>query len=57
MLSIMVVEDDISIRDMLKDILEQADFEVITAGDTHKALLQIQQSSQSPALIVSVLLA
>lgn len=43
MLSILVVEDDIGIRDMLKDILEQAEFEVLTAGDTHKALLQIQQ--------------
>lgn len=43
MLSILVVEDDIAIREMLKDILEQADFEVVAVGDTHKALLLIQQ--------------
>ena len=43
MLSILVVEDDIAIRDMLKDILEQAEFEVTAVGDTHRALLVIQQ--------------
>ncbi len=43
MISILVVEDDIAIREMLKDILEQADFEVTTVGDTHRALLLIQQ--------------
>lgn len=43
MLSILVVEDDIAIREMLKDILEQAEFEVTAVGDTHRALLLIQQ--------------
>ena len=43
MLSILVVEDDAAIREMLKDILEQAEFEVTAVGDTHRGLLQIQQ--------------
>ena len=43
MLSILLVEDDIAIRELLKDILEQADFEVLLAGDTQKALTLIQQ--------------
>lgn len=43
MLSILLVEDDIAIRELLKDILEQADFEVLLAGDTQKALTIIQQ--------------
>lgn len=38
MLTILVVEDDSSIRDMIRDILQQSDFIVHTADDTRKAL-------------------
>lgn len=38
MLTILVVEDDSSIRDMIRDILQQADFIVHTADDARKAL-------------------
>ena len=43
MLNILVVEDDKGIRDMLKDMLEEADFSVELAGDTQKALASIQR--------------
>ncbi|MFZ4654053.1 MAG: phosphate regulon transcriptional regulator PhoB [Methylococcaceae bacterium] len=50
MLNILVVEDDKGIRDMLKDMLEEADFSVELAGDTQKALASIQR--QLPDLIL-----
>lgn len=50
MLSILLVEDDIAIRELLRDILEQADFEVLLAGDTQKALTIIQQ--RTPDLLL-----
>ena len=50
MLNILVVEDDKCIRDMLKDMLEEADFSVELAGDTQKALASIQR--QLPDLIL-----
>ncbi len=50
MLNILVVEDDKGIRDMLKDMLEEADFSVALAGDTQKALASIQR--QLPDLIL-----
>ena len=50
MLNILVVDDDKGIRDMLKDMLEEADFSVELAGDTQKALASIQR--QLPDLIL-----
>ena len=41
MLKILAVEDDIGIRDMLKDMLEQDDFSVQTASDTQKAMISL----------------
>jgi two-component system phosphate regulon response regulator PhoB len=50
MLNILVVEDDKGIRDLLKDMLEEADFSVELAGDTQKALAMLQR--QLPDLII-----
>ena len=50
MLNILVVEDDKGIRDLLKDMLEEADFSVELAGDTQKALTILQR--QLPDLII-----
>ena len=50
MLNILVVEDDRGIRDLLKDMLEEADFSVELAGDTQKALTILQR--QLPDLII-----
>ncbi len=50
MLNILVVEDDKGIRDLLKDMLEEADFSVELAGDTQKALSILQR--QLPDLII-----
>lgn len=50
MLNILVVEDDKGIRDLLKDMLEEADFSIELAGDTQKALAMLQR--QLPDLII-----
>ncbi|NBS17370.1 MAG: phosphate regulon transcriptional regulatory protein PhoB [Gammaproteobacteria bacterium] len=50
MLKILAVEDDIGIRDMLKDMLEQDDFSVQTASDTQKAMVSLQR--EVPDLIL-----
>ena len=50
MLNILVVEDDKGIRDLLKDMLEEADFSLELAGDTQKALAMLQR--QLPDLII-----
>jgi len=50
MLNILVVEDDKGIRDLLKDMLEEADFSVELAGDTQKALAMLQR--QLPDLMI-----
>jgi two-component system phosphate regulon response regulator PhoB len=50
MLNILVVEDDKGIRDLLKDMLEEADFSVELAGDTQKALTILQR--QLPDLMI-----
>ena len=50
MLTILVVEDDPAIRDMLRDTLEQANFVVQLAADTEKAQALLEQ--QPPDLMV-----
>ncbi len=50
MLNILVVEDDKGIRDLLKDMLEEADFSIELAGDTQKALTILQR--QLPDLMI-----
>lgn len=50
MLTILVVEDDVAIRDMLKDMLEDADFNVQTASDTQRAIHLVQK--KAPDLIL-----
>jgi two-component system phosphate regulon response regulator PhoB len=50
MLNILLVEDDVAIRDMLRDMLELADFDVQLATDTQKAQALIER--KSPDLIL-----
>ena len=50
MLNILVVEDDIPIRDMLRDVLQESDFGVQIASDTQKAFELLQ--NQAPDLIL-----
>ena len=50
MFRILVVEDDIAIRDMLHDMLEQADFAVEVAGNTQQAMTTLER--QTPDLIL-----
>ncbi len=50
MFRILVVEDDIAIRDMLQDMLEQADFAVEVAGNTQQAMTTLER--QTPDLIL-----
>lgn len=50
MLNILVVEDDIAIRDMIRDMLEVADFSVEVATDVPKAQALLQ--SRRPDLIL-----
>jgi two-component system phosphate regulon response regulator PhoB len=50
MLNILLVEDDVAIRDMLRDMLELADFDVQFATDTQKAQALIER--KSPDLIL-----
>jgi two-component system phosphate regulon response regulator PhoB len=50
MLNILVVEDDIAIRDMIRDMLEAADFAVEVASDVPKAQALLQR--RAPDLIL-----
>ena len=50
MLNILVVEDDIPIRDMLRDVLQESDFGVQMAADTQRAFELLQK--QAPDLIL-----
>jgi two-component system phosphate regulon response regulator PhoB len=50
MLNILVVEDDIPIRDMLRDVLKESDFGVQVAADTQRAFELVQK--QIPDLIL-----
>ena len=50
MLNILVVEDDISIRDMLRDVLQESDFAVQVASDTQRAFELMEK--QVPDLIL-----
>ena len=50
MLNILVVEDDIPIRDMLRDVLQESDFGVQVAADTQRAFELVQK--QIPDLIL-----
>lgn len=50
MLNILIVEDDLAIRDMLRDMLEMADFNVQLATDTQRA--QALLAENSPDLIL-----
>ncbi len=50
MLNILVVEDDVAIRDMLRDVLEQADYVVQMSTDTQRAFELMQK--QVPDLIL-----
>ncbi len=50
MFTILVVEDDIAIRDMIRDVLEQTDFSVLLATDTRQALTLMEE--QTPDLIL-----
>ena len=50
MLNILVVEDDIPIRDLLRDVLHEADFGVQVAADTQRGFELVQK--QIPDLIL-----
>ncbi len=50
MVTILVVEDDISILNMLRDLLEQSNIKVLTATDANEAQSLVSQSS--PDLIL-----
>lgn len=50
MLTILVVEDEAAIRDMLRDMLENADFNVQSAADTQRAIQLVQE--KPPDLIL-----
>ena len=56
MLNILVVEDDKSIRDMIKDVLQQADFTVLTADDTKRAIAILSNNANIDLILLDWML-
>lgn len=50
--SIMVVEDDFFIRDMLVELLEDEGYTVTSAANGREAMLQLRASGELPGLIL-----
>lgn len=50
--SILVVEDDFFIRDMLVELLEEEGYCVASAANGHEALALLQETKELPALIL-----
>lgn len=50
--SVLVVDDDVSIRRVLKALLERHQFAVVTVGSGHEALQHIQTAGSSVGLVL-----
>lgn len=50
--SILVVEDDFFIRDMLVELLEEEGYSVVSAANGHEALALLQEAEDLPGLIL-----
>jgi CheY-like chemotaxis protein len=48
--SVLVVEDDLALREMVAEVLHDAGYQVVTAGDGHDALVQVHE--QMPRVIL-----
>ncbi len=51
-MSILIVEDDKPVRDMLKDVLEIEGYKIVTAADGNEGLEILRTMSPLPCLIV-----
>lgn len=49
---ILVVEDDMDIRDLLKEFLESVGYEVVVAGNGREALAALRAPGFSPSLVL-----
>lgn len=49
---ILIVEDDVSINQMMKLVLEQEGFDVATAGNGQQALQHLSETADKPELIL-----
>jgi CheY-like chemotaxis protein len=41
--SVLVVEDDLALREMVQEVLHDAGYQVVTAGDGQEALMKVQE--------------
>jgi CheY-like chemotaxis protein len=51
-MSILVIDDDLGIRDLLTEILEDEGYGVISAADGQEAIDHLHRSPESPCLIL-----
>ncbi len=49
---VMVVEDDFSIRDILRELLEEEGYRVVWAADGREALARLKAARRPPSLIL-----